>query len=466
MRKIVIDPVTRLEGHLKVEVMADNGKVVAAEAAGTMYRGFESILAGRDPRDTVYITQRICGVCPVSHATAAAFALDDAFGVQVPANGRIIRNLILGGNYLQSHIIHFYNLSLPDYAQFPAIAPFTHHYTGDYRLNKETNERLVGNYFKALEIRRKCHEMVALFGGKMPHQVAIIAGGTSMTAQKEKIDAYRKLLAEIAQFVEQEYAEDTRLLANAYSDYFQVGKGPANFLSYGVFPLDDIGRDKLIGAGVHIGGKQADLDIGKITEDAAHSWYDKTADGTPAKTATNAQYGKAGAYSWVKAPRYGGEVCEVGPLARMWISGRYTSGVSAMDRIVARTLEAALITKALAKWLDELEPGAPCEAAVEIPYAASGVGLVEAPRGALGHWITIKNHRIERYQAVVPTTWNCSPRDAGGKAGALEQALIGLPVPDADNPLAVVRAVHSFDPCLACAVHVITSGKAVSEFKL
>ncbi|HWQ61173.1 MAG TPA: nickel-dependent hydrogenase large subunit [Negativicutes bacterium] len=466
MGKIVIDPVTRLEGHLKVEVTVEGGRVTAAEAAGTMYRGFETILAGRDPRDAVYITQRICGVCPVSHATAAAFALDDACGAEVPSNGRLLRNLILGGNFLQSHIIHFYNLSLPDYAQLPAVAPFAGHYTGDYRFNKETNERLVAHYFKALEIRRKCHEMVAQFGGKMPHQVAIIAGGTSMTAQKEKIAAYRDLLAEIIPFVEGEYAEDTRLLANAYSDYFKVGKGSGNFLSYGAFPLDDGGREKLFAAGVQIGGQAAALDAGKITEDAAHAWYSPSADGTPDKTATDASYGKAGAYSWVKAPRYGGEICEVGPLARMWISGRYTAGVSVMDRIVARTFEAALISRTLGKWLDELEPGAPCETAVEMPDAAAGVGLVEAPRGALGHWVTIRNRHIERYQAVVHTTWNASPRDAGGRSGALEQALVGLPVPDEANPLAVVRTVHSFDPCLACAVHVITPGRPVSDRKI
>jgi len=466
MGKIVIDPVTRLEGHLKVEVAVDRGKVTAAEAAGTMYRGFETILSGRDPRDAVYITQRICGVCPVSHATAAAFALDDACGAEVPRNGRLLRNLILGGNFLQSHITHFYNLSLPDYVQMPTVAPFTNHYTGDYRFNKETNERLVGHYFKALEIRRKCHEMVAQFGGKMPHQVAIIAGGTSMTVQKEKIAAFRALLAETTSFVDGEYAEDTRLLANAYSDYFQVGKGSGNFLSYGAFPLDDGGREKLFPAGAYINGQITAVDTGKIAEDAAHAWYGPGADGPPDRTVTDVRFGKAGAYSWVKAPRYGGDVCEVGPLARMWISGRYSGGVSVMDRIVARTLEASLIARALGTWLDELEPGAPCEAPVEIPAAASGAGLVEAPRGALGHWLTIRGGRIERYQAVVPTTWNASPRDAGGRAGALEQALIGLPVPDEANPLAVVRTVHSFDPCLACAVHIIVPGGPVAIFKI
>jgi hydrogenase large subunit len=465
MRKIIIDPVTRLEGHLKVEVTVDNGRVVEAQAAGTMFRGFEAILAGRDPRDAVFLTQRICGVCPVSHATAAAMALDDATGVAVPTNGRLLRNLILGGNYLQSHIIHFYNLSLPDYVRFPEIAPFKAHYTGDYRLSKELNERLVGNYFKALEMRRKCHEMVAQFGGKMPHQVSIIAGGTTQNASKERIAAYRKLLAEVSQFVDNEYQEDVRLLAGVYDDYFKVGQGSGNFLVYGAFPLDDAWREMLFAPGVYSGGMLAPLDIAKVTEDSSHSWSGSSV-GTPAAATTTVEYGKAGAYSWVKAPRYGGVVCEVGPLARMWVSGRYTGGVSVMDRIVARMLESRLVAKALARWLDELDLSGPCEAAVEIPYSASGVGLMEAPRGALGHWVTINNHKIQRYQAVVPTTWNASPQDKDRIPGALEKSLVGLTVKDTDNPLEVVRTVHSFDPCLACAVHVLTPQQPVSRFKV
>lgn len=466
MRKIVIDPVTRLEGHLKVEVGVDGGRVAEAQAVGTMYRGFETILAGRDPRDAVFLTQRICGVCPVSHATAAALALDDACGAEVPRNGRLIRNLILGGNYLQSHIIHFYNLSLPDYAGFPEIPPFTRHYIGDYRLNKEANDRLVNNYFKALEIRRKCHEMIAQFAGKMPHQVAIIAGGTTMPPSRERVDAYRSLLAEVSQFVDDEYQDDAGLLANAYSDYFRLGRGSGNLLAGGVFPLDDDGREMLLPGGVYLDGHTGPFDPAKISEEVVHSWYADSSAGRPAVAGTDAHYGKAGAYSWVKAPRYGGAVCEVGPLARMWLSGRYTNGISAMDRIVARMLEARLIARALARWLDELEIGGPCESEVEVPYAASGVGIVEAPRGLLSHWLTIKNHKIERYQAVVPTTWNASPRDGSGQAGALEQALLGLPVADPDNPLAVVRAVHSFDPCLACAVHVIAPEKPLASHRI
>lgn len=462
MRKISIDPVTRLEGHLKVEVAVDGGKVVDAHVVGTMYRGFEPILAGRDPRDAVFLTQRICGVCPVSHATAAATALDEAFGATVPTNGRLLRNLILGGNFLQSHIVHFYNLSMPDYATFPEIAPFVPHYKGDFRLNKETNDRLVGNYFKALEIRRKCHEMIAIFCGKMPHQVSIIAGGVTVVPKKERIDAFRKLLAEITVFVENEYQTDAMLLSKAYSDYFQTGVGPKNHIVYGAFPMDDQNREMLFPGGVMINGKLQPLDRAKITEDVTHSWFRPETGGHPAEVKTKDQWNKAGAYSWVKAPRYDNAVCETGPLSRMIVSGRYQGGESAMDRIVARMMEAIIIARTIPQWLDELQPGVSGEGMVEVPYASAGAGLCEAPRGALGHWVTINDHKIERYQAVVPTTWNASCRDGKGKKGALEEALIGLPVPDADNPLPVVRAVHSFDPCLACAVHVLDGGKKLT----
>jgi len=466
MRKIIIDPVTRLEGHLKVMVEVDAGKVVNAEVAGTLYRGFETILAGRDPRDAVFLTQRICGVCPADHATAAALALDDACQIEVPENGRLLRNLMLGGNYLQSHITHFYHLSLPDYVQLPEIAPFSPHYTGDFRFNKEANETLGKHYFKALEIRRKCHELVAQFGGKMPHLASIIAGGTSQNATTERIVAARKLLKEISEFVNSVYEQDVHMLAGTYQDYYQLGKGCGNLLTYGAFPLDQSGSKNLFARGAYKNGQYASLDIAKITEDVSHAWYAGSSGGQPASGTTKADAGKRGAYSWVKAPRYEGGVYEVGPLARMWMNGLYHSGISAMDRIVARMMEAKLMVSALERWLDELNPAGSCEAAVEIPYEAEGVGLTEAARGALGHWVKIRGGRIERYEAVVPTTWNASPLDAVGQHGALEAALLGIEVPDADNPLPVVRVIHSFDPCLACAVHLLRSGKQMTEFKI
>ena len=466
MRKIIIDPVTRLEGHLKVMVEVDKGKVVNAEVAGTLFRGFEKVLAGRDPRDAVFLTQRICGVCPADHATAAALALDDACQLKVPENGRLLRNLMLGGNYIQSHITHFYHLSLPDYVQLPEIAPFSPHYTGDFRFNSKSNETLAGHYFQALTIRRKCHELVAQFGGKMPHLVSIIAGGTSQNAKTERIAAARKLLREIGEFVNSIYEQDVRLVAGTYQDYFRLGKGSGNLLTYGAFPLDQTGSKSLFKRGAYTAGGEASLDLARITEDVSHSWYTGASGGQPSQASTQPDAEKQGAYSWVKAPRYNGGVYEVGPLARMWMNGIYRNGISAMDRIVARMMEAKLMITAMERWLDELDPAGSCETEVELPYEAEGIGLTEAARGALGHWVKIKGGRIERYEAVVPTTWNASPVDAAGQHGALEEALIGLDVPDADNPLPVVRVIHSFDPCLACAVHLIIPNKPVTEFKI
>lgn len=461
MRKIVLDPVTRLEGHLKVEVDIDGGKVVEARAVGTMFRGFETILNGRDPRDAVPITQRICGVCPVSHATAATLALEEAFGIgQVPTNGRLIRNIVLGGNYLQSHIIHFYHLSLPDYVKLPDNPLFANAHKGDMRLNAAANQQMVDHYFKALEIRRKAHELVAHFGGKMPHQVTIVPGGTTQIPTQARIDACKALLAEIAAFVENEYQSDVNTLATAYSDMFQTARGVGRMLSYGGFPLDDGNQKFLFASGVNADGVTQKVDRARVSEDVTYAWYDKSAGGDPLSSNTQTSADKSGAYTWVKAPRYGDEPCEVGPLARMIISGYHQGGISAMDRIVARYTESRLVARHLAGWLDELTVGAPVAVPYEIPESGTGIGMMEAPRGALLHAVRFSGMKITGYQAVVPTTWNASPRDAKNVSGPLEKALLGLEVPDPDNPLPVVRVVHSFDPCLACAVHMFQTEPA------
>ncbi len=454
MRRVVVDPVTRLEGHFKVSVDIDAGKVQRAEVAGTLYRGFEKILAGRDPRDAVFYTQRICGVCPADHAVASSLAIDAACDVQAPANGRLVRNIILAANFLQSHITHFYQLSLPDYVTGPEIAPFVPHYSGDYRLAAADNDRLMKHYFDALAVRRKCHELIAHFGGKMPHQAGIIAGGVTRIPESDRIVAARSLLAEINDFVNGAYQEDVELIAAAYSDYFNYGRGCGNLLVYGAFPEDDAGRKLLFPRGVYLNGTYEDLAVADIAEDVSHSWYTAAADGHPANTTTEVDLDRKEGYSWVKAPRYKGVPCEVGPLARLWIAGYYRNGISAMDRIKARMLEARLLTGPLKRWLADLEPGGEAAVPIEIPDEAYGAGLSEAARGALGHWLKIGRGRIERYEAVVPTTWNASPRDAKGQPGPIEAALTGLPVSDADNPQAVMRVIHSFDPCLACAVHV------------
>jgi len=241
-QKIVIDPVTRIEGHLKMTVEVDDGKIVDAYSSGTMWRGIEVILKGHDPRDAHQITQRICGVCPMAHGTASILALDDAFKVKVPDNARIIRNLLLGANHLQSHILHFYHLAALDYVTGPDIAPFTPRYKGDYRLPKKINDVFVAHYLQALEMRKKAHEMLAVFGGKMPPQMAFVTGGVTNHPTVDKIASFLWRLREIKAFINDVYLPDVLAVADVYSDYKKIGVGCGNLLAYGGFPQDADGK--------------------------------------------------------------------------------------------------------------------------------------------------------------------------------------------------------------------------------
>ena len=248
-QKITIDPVTRIEGHLKITVEVDDGKVVDARSSGTLWRGIEIILQGRDPRDAGQITQRICGVCPMAHGTASILSLDDAFKVTVPDNGRIIRNLMLGSNYLQSHILHFYHLAALDYVTGPAIPPFVPRYKGDYRLSEKLNNAYVEHYLQALEIRKKAHEMLAIWGGRMPPQTAMVVGGVTCKPSVDKIAAFLWRLREIKSFINDVYLPDVLGVADVYADYKNIGRGYGNLLAYGGFPLDSQGKTKLFKSG-------------------------------------------------------------------------------------------------------------------------------------------------------------------------------------------------------------------------
>jgi hydrogenase large subunit len=457
-----IDPVTRLEGHLKIEVTVDHvggvQRVVDARATGTLFRGFESILVNRPPQDAPDITQRICGVCPVSHGMAAVSAIDGAARVRVPENARIMRNLVLGANFVQSHILHFYHLALQDFVAGPNMAPWQPSWNVDRRLGTTDTDRLVGHYVEALEMRRKAHEMGALFGGRLPMPPAFVAGGFTTTPRPDRIARFKAYLAELIPFIEDVYLPDVELVGLAYADYFSVGRGWGNLLAYGVFDLDAGGAAKLLRRGRVASGSASvqGVDMNAITEQVTHSWYAQNTNNLkPAAGATSPQYPKAGAYSWLKAPRYSGQACEVGPLARMWVNGDYRRGISVMDRHEARARETLKVAAALREWVDELQAGGPVYTGFTMPQAATGVGLTEAPRGALGHWLQIGSRRIARYQIITPTCWNASPRDASRARGPIEQALVGTPVSDVDRPIEVLRVIHSFDPCLSCAVHVM-----------
>jgi len=469
---------------MAIEAVLDAGVVKDARSAGTLFRGFEIILQGRDPRDANRLTQRICGVCPIAHATASALCLDEAFGVdgKVPDNGKIIRALILGANFLQSHILHFYHLAALDYVDavgaLGELYPFVPRYEGDYRISGNANAELVNHYVTALDIRRKCHEMLSIFGGKMPHEVGIVPGGVTEKPTEDKITNFLWRLNEIRDFIDNTYIPDVVAVAKSYDDYFGIGIGCKRMLAYGGFHLPN---GKLFKSGII----SPDLKLEpfakeNITEDVKHSWYaDRDSGKNPAQGQTKPDLAKKQAYSFLKSPRYKGKVCEAGPLARM--VGNYVQGdaktkqlvdsaltelgagvdalFSVLGRHAARALEAKLVADSMVDWLQQLKPGEPAIIDSEIPDQAEGAGLTEAPRGAVGHWITIKGKRIDRYQVITPTAWNASPKDDNGQPGAVEQAIIGTKVKDKDNPFELVRIVRSFDPCLACSVHLLDAGE-------
>lgn len=463
---IKIDPLTRIEGHLEIEVTVDTvlgqQQVVEAKSAGTMFRGFEMILIGRDPRDAAQYTQRICGVCPVSHGMASSLNLDNAFAVAPPDNGRILRNLVLGANFIQSHLLHFYHLSALDYINTTGLldlAPFMPRYVTDDMATGSTAEALVANYLTALRMRRKAHQMGAVFGGKLPMTGSFVVGGITEIVTTEKVAEFRALLTELRAFIDDVYVPDAQTLGSLFPSYYTIGGGPGNLLAFGVFDLDSSGENRFLPRGRLTGGVPGSVDPDQITEYVQYSWYTAASgEKNPAEGVTEPDADKDGAYSWMKAPRYQDQPYELGPLARMSVCGEYTNGISAMDRIVARALETKKIADAMDGWLDELEPGAPVNTASTIPQQATGMGLTEAPRGALGHWINIEDSLISRYQVVTPTNWNASPRDDADVPGPIETALVGVPVADVDQPVEVLRVVHTFDPCLACAVHMVRPG--------
>jgi ferredoxin hydrogenase large subunit/hydrogenase large subunit len=497
---IRIDPVTRIEGHLSVTTEINANTVVKAFSSGEMFRGFEVILKGRDPLDAQQIVQRICGVCPVSHGMASILAQDQAYGVNLPSNGRLLRNLILGAEYIHSHLIHFYHLSALDFVDVKAIlkytgsdptllavkawveselasnsatpaAPLLPRYEGTYIEDTELNIMGVKHYLEALEMRKQAHKMGAIFAGKLPHAACLIPGGVAQKVTAKEIVAYASILSQLRTFIDTVYIPDVLAVAKAFPDYFQVGKGCGNFLAYGVFP--ESSGNCLLPSGAIIDGRLAPMDPSRITEDVACSRFSSESGLHPSRGATTPDPEKSAAYSWIKAPRYSGEPMEVGPLARVMVA--YQSGdpqikkqvdgvltavngtpanlVSVLGRHAARAVECKVVADRCAEWVSQLQADQPSYADFRIPDAGSGTGLTEAPRGALGHWLDVKGQKIERYQCIVPTTWNCSPRDDKGRPGPLEQALEGTPIADEKNPIEAARVVRSFDPCIACAVH-------------
>ncbi|HEY7094927.1 MAG TPA: nickel-dependent hydrogenase large subunit [Ktedonobacterales bacterium] len=557
MTRIAIDPVTRIEGHLRIEVEVQDGVVTDAWSSGTMFRGIELILRGRDPRDAWVFAQRICGVCTTVHALSSVRAVENALGIVIPENARLIRDLIAGAQLVQDHVVHFYHLHALDWvdvtlalkadpgataslaqsiSEWPKssktyftgvqkrlqsfvnggqLGIFANGYWGHpaYKLPPEANLLAVAHYLEALDWQRDFIRIHAILGGKNPHPQSYLVGGMATALNPnspETVNADRlSLLAQLLQrgqdFVAQVYLPDVVAVASFYKDWAGIGGGLGSYMAYGDYGSDAAERPETyffpngLIAGNDLSNVQG-VSHERVAEYVSHSWYTydegDSAALHPWKGETNPKYTGPEPpfdlispdhqkYSWLKAPRYDGRAVEVGPLARMLIAyakGKpdVRSGVdgalkalgvgpealfSTLGRVAARAIEAQVMVQQLPSWLSELEDHM-AHGDLRIhenahwdpstwPHEAFGWGHHEAPRGALGHWVHIKDGAIANYQAVVPSTWNAGPRDAQGQRGAYEAALIGTPVVDPERPVEILRTVHSFDPCLACAVHVV-----------
>ncbi|MGE0353383.1 MAG: nickel-dependent hydrogenase large subunit [Gemmatimonadales bacterium] len=566
--KVVVDPITRIEGHLRIEAQAENGKIANAWASSTQFRGIEIIMQGRDPRDAWAFTQRICGVCTVVHAVASCRAVEDALDIRIPPNANLIRNLVHGMQYIQDHVIHFYHLHALDWVDVvsalsadPAgsariarqISPwpnnsetyfrevqdrlkkfvsggqlgiFTNGYWGHpaYKLPPEVNLIAVAHYLEALDWQRDVIRLHTVFGGKNPHPNFLVGGMASAinlndtaTINAERLTDIRDMITRAQRFVEQVYWPDLVAIAGFYKDWAAIGGGLTNYLACGEFPEADI-RDTnqlYFPQGIVMGRDLSTVvpyDQQMVKEYITSSWYEYAGgDGVglhPYEGETKARYTGPPTpweylqdekkYTWMKAPRYDGKAMEVGPLARMLVGyaaghddikgmvsevlGRLQVGPAALfstlGRTAARGMETVLLARRMNVWYDKLverirdgdtqtftrdkwEPSS-------WPASAQGYGFLDAPRGALGHWVQIADGKISRYQCVVPSTWNCSPRDGEGQMGAYEASLTdNHPLVDPERPLEILRTVHSFDPCMACGVHVLdAAGNPITEVKV
>lgn len=374
------------------------------------------------------------------------------------------------------------------------LSPFYPRYEGDYRLPADVDRAAVAHYVQALNMRRVAHEMSAIFSGKMPHNMATVPGGVTSPLTVDKIANFMWKLQDLRNFIDNVYIPDVIAVAEVYSDYFEIGKGCGNLLSYGCFDLETSEKDLtkrkrllLQGTTSAIDLKHNALDPSKIAEYVKNSWYKSKSGLHPSQGETDPDFTKADAYSWLKAPRYDGKVYEVGPLAHMVVSyvggeptvrslvdstlAHFKAGpqalFSVLGRHAARALECKFIADSMVNWLLELKPGEPVCAEYTRPTEGKGMGLWNAPRGALGHWIEIEEGKIKNYQCVVPSTWNLSPRDDQGQPGPVEQAITGTKIRDESNPFEIVRIVRAFDPCIACAVHLITpKGNEIGRFRV
>lgn len=460
--RIVVNPVTRISGFMEIEAMVEQHKVVDAKVKGLMFRGFELMLKGRAPLDAIYYTERICGICSTAHGLASTIALEQALGVIPTEQGRYLRDFMHGCEFLQNHLRHFYQFTVPDYVKLPGYCctlfevPF-----GDMRIPKEKNDLIAQHYFDSLNVSREAHEMIAVLGGKAPHNHGVFVGGATTQATADKIVQLKTMLTDIARFIEEVTIPDVGIIAQYYPEYYHNGQSYGNLLSYGCFDnypsLGTLYLDPMIA----VGGEIRALDKSRITEEIDYSWYTDQLDAySPMETIPVDDMNKSEAYSFVKSVKAENLPFECGPLARQWLSGEYRHGISTMDRTVARIYEARKITEILRILIDNMDLYAASQGEYEIPVSSSGTGLIDTTRGALGHWLKIENQLLSFYQVITPSVWNLSSRGNDGRPGTGEQALIGAEIQDEENPVELARIIRSFDPCVSCATHVYYPDKA------
>ena len=564
-KRISIDPITRIEGHLRIDCEIENGVVTNAWSSGTMWRGMENIVKGSDPRDAWMIMQRICGVCTTVHAIMSVRAVEDALGAKVPVNAQYIRNMILSAHSMHDHIVHFYQLSAMDWVDITAalnadpdkaaemlkgvstwglnsanefrnvqnkikslvesgqLGIFANGYFGHpaMKLPPEVNLIAVAHYLQALECQRDCNRIVALLGGKTPHIQNLAIGGVAnpinLDSQSvlnlERLMFVKSCIDRLNDFVTQVYRVDAAIIAAYYPEWLNLGKTSGNYLSVPEYPIDgDNSKFVLTGGYIEnfdistfrpITQQKDEFVVKGIKESGKHAWYEDDEPLEPWAGLTRPKYTgwqDEGKYSWVKAPSFYGKVVEVGPLAYLmcnlanenkdtlhhfnYIKGLYeklsgnTLSVdhlhSTLGRIIARTVHCCVLNNILEQqWkllVDNIGTGdTVAYLKTDIPQTGEfkGVGFGEVPRGMLSHWVVVKNGKIENYQAVVPSTWNAGPRNQNDEMGPYELSIIGTPVADPTKPLEVVRTIHSFDPCMSCAVHVVnTENGEVTQVKV
>lgn len=462
-KKLIIDPITRISGLLEIEVSIDENNIVTdAKCGGMQLRGFEHMLQGRSPSDAIYLTARTCGICSFNHALTSSLALENAYKVTPPPNGQKVRNVCLCLEMLQNHLRQICLLAYPDYVNFEGLSPVakSNPKEWDFRLPADVNSLLAKDYFTALSLSRNAHTALAGFTGKAPHAHGTFIGGITTTPTIFYYEQARSILREILKFATDSLIPNLYTLANYYPEYYKLGRTPGNFLSYGLFdqPDDPIQYGP---RGTFINKQLGAVQTASITENFAYSWFDVPEQSLSLESMPpTPNRNKADAYSFVTAPRYAGIALEGGPLARMVMSRLYPYSSATMDRLIARGLEIQKLCECALAFLDQITLNDFYNANWTAPQSASGLGLTEACRGPLAHYINIENNVIKNYSILPPSNWNFSPKDAQNQHGPCESALIGTPIQNIDAPVEIGRIVRSFDPCLNCAAHITEpSGK-------